>query len=140
MIILQRIIIWIVANDFILITDASTVSVKNSNNICPLHLLAFPKNKSLKTIRDLTANDILLLNEMNVKSKNCINTTYNIQTNEIESYFHYPPSVMLLHIHFKLLNAGRCGKILCEHSVHNVIENLKIDSEYYKKISIEMII
>jgi len=72
------------------------------------------------------------------KSKEYIIKNYDLKKNEIESCFHYPPTTFLLHIHFNLINNNKKNRIpLLEHSVNSVIENLRIDPNYYKKIQIE---
>lgn len=122
-------------DNFILIADITM----EPNLFNSFHLLAFPKNKLLRTMRDLTFNDIPLLEDIISKSKQFIISNFPINLNEIEAHFHYPPTVMLLHIHFELVNNGKCRKPLKEYPIHNVIENLKIDSDYYKKINLQII-
>lgn len=123
---------------FILITEPSFMVNDIENTF---HLLAFPKDKSLKSIRELNQQHIQLLEHMLEKSKAKIKKYYNnINIDEIETHFHYPPNVFLLHMHFELANSNKkCRKPLREHSVISVIENLKIDSDYYKKIKIDIL-
>lgn len=104
------------------------------------HLLAFPKDKAIKSIRDLVPEHIPLLKEMITHSKRFITQNYMMEENEIETHFHYPPGVLLLHIHFENVNSKRHRRPLREHSVHGVIENLSLDSQYYKKRSFEIIV
>ena len=106
------------------------------HKISTFHLLAFPKNKKIKSIRDLKADHIPLLKEMVKKSKEYIKKNYNFEKDEIEANFHYPPTVFLLHIHFELINNKKLKKTLIEHSVNSVIKNLRIDPNYYKKCRI----
>lgn len=127
----------LVKKDFVLVKEMHM----KDNDINSFHLLAFPKNKEIKTIRDLTRDDIPLLQTMVATSKRFIKDKYKINKNEIEAHFHYPPGVLLLHIHFELTNSEnkKCRKPLREHAVSRVIENLLIDSDYYKKIKMEYI-
>ena len=108
------------------------------NKIKTFHLLAFPKDKTIKSIRDLTNEHIPLLKEIVKKSKEYIKKKFNIDKNEIEAHFDYPPTVLLLHIHFELANNKKFRKPLFEHSVNSVIENIRIDPDYYKKVKIEI--
>jgi hypothetical protein len=108
------------------------------DKINKFHLLAFPKDKRIKTIRDLTIIHIPLLEEMVKKSKEYIKKNYNFEKDEIETHFHYPPTVLLLHIHFVLANNKNFRKPLYEHSVNSVIQNIRIDPDYYKKVKIEI--
>jgi len=109
------------------------------NDMTTFHLLAFPKDKSIKSIRDLTKDHIPLLKDMVSESKKYIIDKYGLKENEIEAHFHYPPGVLLLHIHFEWINNERLRRPLREHSVNKVIENLLIDPEYYKKIRLDII-
>jgi m7GpppX diphosphatase len=110
----------------------------NPNKISTFHLLAFPKDKTIKSIRDLRGVHIPLLKDMVKKSKQYIKKIYNIEKDEIEANFHYLPTVLLLHIHFELVNNKKRRPFL-EHSVTSVIQNLSIDSNYYKKVKIEIL-
>ena len=110
-----------------------------NEDMSTFHLLAFPKDKTIRSIRDLKQDHISLLQEMSDTGKKYINDTYKININEIETHCHYPPGVMLLHIHFELINNIKCRKPLREHAVSRIIENLKLDSDYYKKITMEFI-
>ena len=97
------------------------------------HLLAFVKDKKIKSIRDLKIEHIPLLKEIVKKSKEYIKRNYKIESNEIETNFHYRPTTLLLHIHFELVNNKKLRKPILEHSVHSVIKNLSVDPYYYKK-------
>ena len=123
------------SKDFVLVTEMNM----NIEDPETFHLLAFPKDKTIKSIRDLTPEHIPLLKEMVSESKKFITKNYGINENEIEAHFHYPPGVLLLHIHFELVNNKRHRRPLREHSVNNVIENLLIDPQYYKKRTFEII-
>ena len=110
----------------------------NPDKISTFHLLAFPKDKTIKSIRDLNADHIPLLKNMVKKSKEYIKKKYNFEKDEIEANFHYPPTVLLLHIHFELIFNKKMKRLFKEHSVNSVIQNLEIDSNYYKKVKIEI--
>ena len=73
------------------------------------------------------------------KSKEYIKKNYSFEEDEIEAHFHYPPTVLLLHIHFVLVNNRKFRKPIIEHSVNSVMQNLSIDPYYYKKIKIEIL-
>jgi len=103
------------------------------NKLSTFHLLAFVKDKKIKSIRDLKIEHIPLLKEIVKKSKEYIKRNYKIESNEIETNFHYRPTTLLLHIHFELVNNKKLRKPILEHSVHSVIQNLSVDPYYYKK-------
>lgn len=125
-------------DNFILITEPTM----NTDDILnTFHLLAFPKDKTIKSIRHLTQQHIPLLENMLFESKKFIKDNYNSEiNNQVEAHFHYLPNVYLLHLHFELVNSKKkCRKPLREHSIIKVIENLKIDSNYYKKVIIDVL-
>ena len=109
------------------------------DKISTFHLLAFPKDKNIKSIRDLNTDHIPLLKNMVKKSKEYIKKNYSFEEDEIEAHFHYPPTVLLLHIHFVLVNNRKFRKPILEHSVNSVMQNLSIDPYYYKKIKMEIL-
>lgn len=122
--------------DFILVIENN---MEHVDNIDKFHLLAFPKDRSIKSIRDLTADHIDLITTMMSVSKDYINDRYKIPHNEIESHFHYPPGVLLLHMHFELVNNDKLRRPLREHPASEVIRNLKLDSNYYKNATFEIL-
>jgi hypothetical protein len=122
-------------DDIILIPD-----YKWNYNIDNLHILCFFKNKQLYSIRELTNKHIETLENSLKNCKKCIKEKYDIPEDNLLIYFHYHPSVWQLHIHFtnvRLIN----NSILIPraHLVSQVIENLKIDSDYYKKVKLEVL-
>lgn len=121
--------------NFVLVTEMNM----KKNDLNTFHLLAFPKDKSIRSIRDLEYKHIPLLKEIDSKGKQYISEEFKINKNEIETHFHYRPGVMLLHIHFELANIERIRRPLREHSVVEIIENLLIDSDYYKKVKLQIL-
>ena len=109
-------------NQFLLIP--SYTWDKTTNN---LHLLSIPFNKSIRCIRDLNSTHIELLKYMKIKSLEIIKNNFNLDETELKIFFHYEPSTYHLHIHF-------INVVEYSHSLDNVIFNLELDSDYYKKI------
>lgn len=122
-------------DDFVIVTEMHMTADPNT-----FHLLAFPKDKSIQALRDLTDKHIPLLQEMVAQGKNIVVEKYGFNENEIETHFDYPPGVLLLHIHFELVNNTRHRRPMREHSVYDVVENLQIDSDYYKKRTFEVLV
>ena len=120
-------------NDFILLISDKWID----NNLNHLRILSFLKNKKLRSIRDLTNKNIKLLEKVKNKSCEVINKKYNFTEDQLKIFFHYRPSVWQLHLHFVNLNYTlRSSSIEKAFEYHSVIENLKLISDYYKKISI----
>jgi m7GpppX diphosphatase len=100
-----------------------------------LHLLSIPFNKSIRCIRDLNSTHIELLKYMKIKSLEIINNNFNLDETELKIFFHYEPSTYHLHIHFiNVLYIDSKSSVEYSHSLDNVIFNLELDSDYYKKI------
>ena len=107
----------------------------NSLNIEKLHILCIPRDISLRTIRDLTRVHVPLLEYMKKVSLQIINETYGIKEEFLKIFFHYDPSTYHLHIHF--INTeyiDSWSSVEYSHDIDSVIFNLKLDSDYYKKI------
>ena len=68
---------------------------------------------------------------------------YNINFNELLCFFHYHPSVWQLHIHF--MNVSNTStkfnsySLPRAHLVSSVIENIKMNSNYYKMVKLEVL-
>ena len=119
--------------DFILINDIQW----NGKDIYELKILAFFKDPSLYCIRSLTGDHIKLLE--NVKEISCkiIKKIYNVDENQLKLFFHYRPTIWQLHLHFNsLFLKNTSSSIERAHSYYSIIENLKLDSDYYKKIKL----
>lgn len=123
-------------NDFILLKD-----IKWSGEILnDIHLLVLLKRKDLLSIRDIDDSNITLIQQIDDVTRNVIFQTYGINKNKIRSYFHYHPSYWHLHIHYDLYDQSTIStsvdycKLLCD-----VVENVKIDNNYYKKITLNVI-
>jgi m7GpppX diphosphatase len=122
-------------NNIIIIPD-----YKWTGDIDKLHILGIFKDKTLYSIRELEQKHIKILEESLIQGFKIINEIYKIESDNLVTYFHYHPSVWQLHIHFNILeNISKSSMLPRAHSVNNVIENLKIDSNYYKKIKLEII-
>lgn len=107
----------------------------NGEDLNKMHLLTIPTDKSLRTIRDLTGNNIELLEYMREKTFESIKSKYNFDPENIKAYFHYPPSTHHLHVHFVLIsNKYVNSSIECSHDLSTVIEILKAKPDFYQTI------
>ncbi len=114
---------------------APTYTWTDHTDFSKMYLLAFPTNRKLHSIRDLDGSHVELLQFIKTKTLEIIKTTYGYNSDVIKMYFHYAPSTYHLHIHFVLVSNTDVNSS-CEysHDLTNVIENLKICSDYYKLI------
>ena len=109
----------------------------DSKNIDKLHILCLPTNKNIRTIRDLTLKDVPLLEHMKAITLIMIEKSYGLKEENLKIFFHYEPSTYHLHIHF--INTGYTeswSSVEYSHDLDTVIFNLKMDSDYYKKIKL----
>jgi m7GpppX diphosphatase len=122
-------------NNLIIIPDYKWTGSKET-----LHILCIFKDKSLFSIRDLTSNHIPLLEEAINYGNKIIKEKYDINKENLIMYFHYHPSVWQLHLHYMILNNDNTSSYSLPraHSINSVIQNLKIDSDYYKKVELEI--
>lgn len=107
----------------------------NNDNIDDFHVVSFVKNTNIKSIRDLTSNDIPLLEHIKNITLRFIQIKYGIKSDKLRMYFHYHPSTWVLHIHFNLIkNFNTHSSIEYSYSLNDVIHNLELDTNYYKNI------
>ncbi len=109
----------------------------NKRDIKYLNILAIVKNKNLIALRSLTQNDIALLKHIKQKSEEIIAQVYNVEPDRLKSYIHYPPSTWHLHIHFNTLeNLNVSSSVEYSHELTQIIYNLGLSSDYYKKFDL----
>ena len=130
----------IAEQDKILYKDDSIVIAQNyiwdGKDLCKMYLLAFPFDKKLHSIRDLDGSHIGLLELIKTKTLEIIKSTYGFESDVIKMYLHYAPSTYHLHVHFVLVsNTDTNSSCEYSHELNDVIENLKINSDYYKLVS-----
>jgi hypothetical protein len=87
------------------------------------------KDTSLRTIRDLSENDIGMLTVM--YKHLCVYFRKTAKTMPMNWYFHYMPSVFQLHLHIN--NKPISYSNIRTHRLAHVIRNLKNDGDWYKK-------
>lgn len=121
--------------NFILVKDIKWTT----DDINEIHILALPKRRDILSIRDLDGSNINLIKEIDKVGREQLFKLYNLNDNQIRSYFHYHPSFWHLHIHFDTYNqlTPSVSVDFCR-LVHDVIENITIDSDYYKKATLNI--
>jgi m7GpppX diphosphatase len=111
----------------------------DSKNIEKLHILVLPTNKELRSIRDLTIEHIELLKIMKKKTLEQITKIYNLYECDLKMFFHYDPSTYHLHIHFINVNYTDCfSSVEYSHEIHSVMDNLSMNSCYYRKVKLNV--
>jgi m7GpppX diphosphatase len=109
----------------------------NKYDTLKMHLLTFSMDQSLRSIRDLTAEHISLLQHIKTKTLAVIKEQYGFDKESIKMYFHYSPSTYLLHVHFLHIKNTEChSSVEYSHGLNNVIANLEIKPDYYQSVDI----
>jgi len=109
----------------------------DSINIEKLHILCLPTDINLRTIRELTILNVPLLEHMKKVTLQQIEKKYGLKEENLKIFFHYEPSTYHLHIHFiNNVYKDSGSSVEYSHDLDSVIFNLKIDSDYYKKIKL----
>jgi m7GpppX diphosphatase len=122
--------------DFLLIQDMKWSGV----NINDIHILAIIRRKDILSIRDLDETNVDLIEKIDMISKTEISLKYNIPIEEIRSCFHYYPSFWHLHIHFDTYGqAGASDTIDFCRPLHDVVQNIKLCPDYYKRVTLKVI-
>jgi m7GpppX diphosphatase len=112
----------------------------NHNDIIKMHLLGIVKDNTITSIRDLRKIHIPLLKHIRDVSYDHIEKYYGFKSDKLKVYFHYPPSAWLLHIHFVLIeNTDSTSSVEYSYDLTQVLFNLEIDSDYYKKIQLNVL-
>lgn len=132
-------------NDMIVYEDEHFIMLPDmkwtDDNIKNMYYLIIVKRTDLYSLRNLTGKEITLLEHINYNALKIIKNKHNIDENKIRSYIHYHPSIWHLHIHFNHIDClYATTSIDFSHQLTDIIQNLKIDGEYYKKISLKIIL
>jgi hypothetical protein len=116
--------------DFIILPDTETV-----NNCSVINWLVVFTDVSLKTIRSLERKHVDMLTKCKEKCIEMVGNEHNYDATQVLIYFHYLPSVYQLHAHVCAPYGQYTTSDICKiHTLENVISNLEIDSDYYKKV------
>ncbi len=123
-------------NMFILLPDPKWDGV----NLDELYCLAIVRDHNLRSLRDLTTTHLPLLESIYRDGLKAIKDRYGVKSNSLRVYVHYHPSFWHLHVHFNLVkNVLAKASIGNAHSIVQIMENIKIDGEYYQKVPLEII-
>jgi hypothetical protein len=105
----------------------------DGKDIDKLQLLCMPIDRNFRSIRSLDASHISLLEHMKSVTSQVIREKYGLEEEYIKMYFHYEPSTYHLHIHFVNIASNQLhSSVEYSHELNSVMFNLKIMSDYYK--------
>jgi hypothetical protein len=140
---IYNIIDGISEQEYILYRDDKCIVFINyfwdGKDIDKLQLLCMPIDRNLRSIRSLDACHISLLEHMKCVTLQVIREKYGLEEEYIKMYFHYEPSTYHLHIHFVNIASNQLhSSVEYSHELNNVIFNLKMKTDYYKIIKLNI--
>lgn len=107
----------------------------NGESSTDMHLLVFPIDRSLRTIRDLTASHLDLLKYIRQMVTQVINDLYGLEGDMLKLYIHYAPSTYHFHVHVApIMNTDTASSVEYSHDLNMVIRNIELIGDYYQKI------
>ena len=113
-------------DDIVIVIPAYTW---DSTEIEKIHILCLPTDTSIRTIRDLTLENVQLLEHMKNATLQKIEEIYGLTEENLKMFFHYDPSTYHLHIHFiNNVNTETWSSVEYSHDLDSVIFNLKMNS------------
>jgi len=102
-----------------------------------LNWLSILQDRTIRSLRDLRGSHVPMLREMLQDCLQAIETETGIAREGVMVYVHYPPSVYQLHVHFTFPYGQFCHREAYRiHPLQQVIANLELDSEYYRKVTL----
>ena len=124
-------------DDFMFLPDMKW----DRQNANQMYCLAIVKDRTIHSIRELTAEHIPLLEKIRKISCATILEKYGIAEDQLRIYFHYPPSAWRLHVHFNLFSNDHAGSSVdCAISLTQIINNIKLIPNYYQLVDLEIIV
>ena len=129
--------------EHVLASDEDMLVVKDykwsdESKVEAMHLLGMPKGKGvLRSIRDLRAEHIPLLQKIKQAGLQVLHNKYQISPSSVRSYFHYLPTFYHLHVHFDHIAATHAGVNVAKAILlDDVIDWLQQDGDYFRKASL----
>eukprot|EP00041_Stephanoeca_diplocostata_P009912 m.156685 g.156685 ORF g.156685 m.156685 type:complete len:306 (+) comp17948_c0_seq2:230-1147(+) len=107
---------------------------RDEKDLSLMHLLAIVRDRSLKSLRDLTGDHVSLLRDIRDEGLRVLHERFSVDRSEVRVYLHYLPTFYHLHVHFDHVSGERLGgswdvgkAILLD----DVIDNLARTSDHY---------
>lgn len=101
-----------------------------------LYCLGILKEQGIATLRDLRARHIPILRSIISDGLKTINDIYGVKDDQVRIFVHYQPQFYHFHVHFTRLNNEIGAQVERGHLLTDIIQNLEMDSNYYKKRTI----
>ena len=100
---------------------------------CRINWLAFTVDPALRSIRDLRARHLPMLERMQRLSLKAMVKEFGVDEDQIMVFANYPPSVYQLHFHFTMpFIQTSAYDAFRMHSLATIINNLRLYPDYYR--------
>jgi m7GpppX diphosphatase len=123
-------------NGFVLLPDMKWDG-KTVNTMC---LLAIVHRRDLNSMRDLNSSHLPLLESIREKCLKAIEDKYGVKRDKVRMFLHYQPTFYHLHVHVSHLSHVVPGMPERNFPLGQIIENIRLDADYYKKVAIEYVV
>ncbi len=101
-----------------------------------LYCLGIFKQRDVATMRDLTVEHVPILKSMKTAGLEMIEKLYGVSQDQIRVFVHYQPQFFHFHVHFTRLQNEIGAVVERGHLVSDIIQNLEMDGNYYRKRTI----
>ncbi|KAI3420384.1 hypothetical protein GPALN_003685 [Globodera pallida] len=122
-------------NGFVLAPDLKW----NGSNIDELYLLAIVNRRDLRSVRDLTVDELPLLENIRDQSAKLVKEKYGLGQSQLKMYFHYQPTFYHLHVHVVTLKYEAPGWGGFSILLQSAIDNIKNCANFYKKATLPFV-
>jgi hypothetical protein len=117
-------------NEIVYLEEDEWLLCKDIHQGTDFRMLILFRDRSLRTLRDLRAEHVPLLRDVDRKVREWLNKTVSVvHVPKYEIYFHYMPSVYQLHAHVCM--PGAYYNSMRSHGLQHVVRNLAQDSLWY---------
>jgi len=101
-----------------------------------LYCLGFIKKDGVANLRDLTMKHVPVLRAMLNEGCETIEKIYGVVKDQLRVFVHYQPQFYHFHVHFTRLENEIGAQTERAHLLSDIIQNLEMDTDYYKKRTI----
>lgn len=117
-------------NEIVYLEEDEWLLCKDIHQGTDFRMLVLFRDRSLRTLRDLRAEHVPLLRDIDAKVREWLRKTVSVgHFPKYEIYFHYMPSVYQLHAHVCM--PGAYYNSMRSHGLQHVMRNLARDSLWY---------
>lgn len=115
-----------------------TQDYNSKDNASILNCLGIPFNNTIRSLRDLNASHLDLL-ESFLKGREKIADIFKVNIGSIRCFIHYPPSFYYFHVHYLHTDyESNSTAVNRAWDLNSIIENIKMKNDYYQSVSLEI--